>query len=317
MYEEEDDDLPMQYRRFSALHPGQPYSAFHERINNYMTGQIGMRNYLHEAIYNANQNAAQHRHFNTMMQQQQQQNGNAGFATSPSQNAAQPSWSPNQGSQPDSFSYSPGQQQLDSPTFTVPDAKSMSLSLPSPGSRRTASVASANQPSGSDDASQMPPPSKRSRLSFDDSDPFSSTLPINQQQLLDGNPSLASTVHASQLTPGVPMPSTYNYQFDPSSKANNTPGSQQFAFGHKMNLDVTLAPQNMHSMPYAPNSTASMSAEQPDFGDEASWFDDSSALFDFDQSTFAGGRLSHSGQVTPGDTAWNPDDFFDYNPAST
>lgn len=109
------------------------------------------------------------------------------------------------------------------------------------------------------------------------------------------------------------MPSTYQYQFDEFSKANNAPGSGQFAFGHKMNLDLTLAPQNMHNSQYAPIPTSTMPAEL-DFGDE-SWLDDSSALFDFDQTNHIG-RPAHSGQVTPGDTAWNPDDFFEYAPAS-
>lgn len=128
MYDEEDDDLPLQYRRSSTLHPSQPCSAFHERINNSMFGQIGMRTYLHEAIYRAKQNTAQHRHFNTVMLQQQQ-NSDAGLVASPSPTATQSSWPSNQTGRSDpivqiqSFSYSPSHQQADSPTFAVPDAR--------------------------------------------------------------------------------------------------------------------------------------------------------------------------------------------------
>lgn len=324
MYEEEDDDLPMQFRRFSALHPGQPYSAFNERISNYMSGQIGMRNYLHEAIYNANQNAAQHRYFNNMMQQQQhQQSGNPGFMASPTQSMPQPHWSPNQSAQAgpaikaESFSYDQQQiqQQIHSPTFQMPDARNMSLSLPSPGSRGSGSNASVHSPQ------QLPTSPGQTRSQFDNTDPFSSTLPVNQQQLLDGQQSLASGVQPSQMTPGVPMPSSYPYHFSPNAKENNGLGSGQFAFGQlgPRDLNLTLAPQNMHGMPSS--QTYQPATTETDFGDDmlgdTTWQLDDDALFDFDQVNNGVGRIGHSGQVTPGDPAWQPEDFFEFATAST
>lgn len=327
MYEEEDDDLPMQYRRFSALNPGQPYKAFSERFSTYMTGQIGMRNYLHQAIYDANQNAEQHRMMNAMILQQQRQSSSAGFVSSPAQSTAQPTWLPNSMSpqdttiQTESFSHSPSQQQINSPTFAVPDARNMSLSLPSPGHRRNASNASASVvPSGPIHAQQQSPTtrpqSREKRLQFDDSDPLSSVLPVNQQQLLDANPLFAMGVHASQMTPGVPMPSTYQYQYNPNAKVNNTPGSDQFAFGHRRDLSQTLAPQKMHNFPYVPASSAiSMPPSDLDFNDDlfAPSYDES-LFFDFEQTNSGFGRATHSssGQVTPGDSAWNPDDFLEF-----
>ncbi|KAK4497532.1 hypothetical protein PRZ48_011983 [Zasmidium cellare] len=53
MYEEEDDDLPMQYRRIHALNP----NFLNGRLSQYLQGQAGVREYLHNAIYAANQNA--------------------------------------------------------------------------------------------------------------------------------------------------------------------------------------------------------------------------------------------------------------------
>lgn len=72
MYEEEDDDLPMQFRRINALNPGFAFNTnLNDRVNSYLAGQIGVRNYLHQAIYQANQNNqyAQQFGFNPMMQQ--------------------------------------------------------------------------------------------------------------------------------------------------------------------------------------------------------------------------------------------------------
>lgn len=329
MYEEEDDDLPMQYRRFSALNPGQPYSAFQHRVQNYMTGQVGMRNYLHEAIYNANQNTAQQKYFNALMQQQQQQqqqSGNDGFVAASFQNAAQVPWSPNQSTQPEqpvfrteSFSYSPAPKQEQSPTFT-PDARNMSLSLPSPGSRRHGNSSSASRPTQQPNQSpqRTSTSSRHSVSSLDELDPFSATLPANQQQLLDGNPAFTNVVHPSQMTPGLSMPSNYHHQFDILSKTNNTPGSEQFAFGQK-NLNQTFTTQNMQGMQYAQNPASSMPTESDfsrEMAQDSSWFDDS-ALFDFDRNNSEPIRPGHhSGQDTPLDANCF-DDFFEFTTAST
>ncbi|EME39918.1 hypothetical protein DOTSEDRAFT_74702 [Dothistroma septosporum NZE10] len=70
MYEEEDDDLPMQFRRINALNPGFAFNNFNDRVNSYLAGQIGVRNYLHQAIYQANQaNQMNQQFYNPMMQQ--------------------------------------------------------------------------------------------------------------------------------------------------------------------------------------------------------------------------------------------------------
>ncbi|KAF2169542.1 hypothetical protein M409DRAFT_52078 [Zasmidium cellare ATCC 36951] len=73
MYEEEDDDLPMQYRRISALNP----NFLNGRLSTYLQGQAGVREYLHNAIYAANQNAQfqQNQFFNPVMDPTSMQSG--------------------------------------------------------------------------------------------------------------------------------------------------------------------------------------------------------------------------------------------------
>jgi hypothetical protein len=52
MYEEEDDDLPMQYRRLTA-HLQTNSADFNRRLNAYLTGQVAMRTALGQGLINA------------------------------------------------------------------------------------------------------------------------------------------------------------------------------------------------------------------------------------------------------------------------
>lgn len=52
MYEEEDDDLPMQYRRLTA-HLQTGSADFNRRLSNYLTNHVAMRSALDQAIANA------------------------------------------------------------------------------------------------------------------------------------------------------------------------------------------------------------------------------------------------------------------------
>ena len=52
MYEEEDDDLPMQYRRLTA-HLQTGSADFNRRLSNYLTNHVAMRSALDQAITNA------------------------------------------------------------------------------------------------------------------------------------------------------------------------------------------------------------------------------------------------------------------------
>lgn len=298
MYEEEDDDLPMQFRRINALYPGQAYNAFTERVNNYLAGQVGVRNYLHQAIYQANQNAMNNHFLNPMMQQN---NMNGNMQQNAMNGAQQNQWSPNMDS---NRADSPQDQSQQSPNQQMQNnAQRMSLSMPAPKSRNS---------SNASPRTQTAQPSS-SRPSIDNSNPLTTTLPIETQQLLDGNPAFANQVYPSQFTPGVPMPSTYSYTYNPNSKANNNPGSEQFAFTNK-GLNQTLSPHAMHNQPTTPYSDSSASAMPAmDFGFGDDMFSDSNNYaFDLD---FNNTSDHISGHVTPG-SAWNPDDFLNYTGAS-
>lgn len=334
MYEEEDDDLVPHYRRFSALHPGLPYSAFEGRLGTYMSSQLSVRNYFAELTFSAKQSTAQQREVNNLLAQRQRQNTNAGFAS-------QAAWAQNQMAQPgttirtESFTNSaPTQQQEYSPTFNAPVARAMSLSLPP--HRRNAIKASppplSSGPGQIQPHQQLPlqqqvplerPQSRESRTVSDYTDPISPTLPINQMQLLDGNPPLSNGVHSSQMLTGVPLPSTYHYQFDPDSKANNTPGSEQFAFGHPRDLSLTLAPQNMHTMRHSQNtSEMSMPSETALNQDLSGLHSFESFLVDSNEVNSVSGQPAPSGketqesgsEETQGDTSWQ--DLFDWSSAS-
>jgi hypothetical protein len=189
------------------------------------------------------------------------------------------------------------------------NAQRMSLSMPAPKSRNS---------SAASPRTQTAQPTSSRRPSIDNSNPLTTTLPIETQQLLDGNPSFANQVFPSQFTPGVPMPSTYSYTYNPNSKANNNPGSEQFAFTNK-GLNQTLSPHAMHNQPTTPYSESNSASAMPamDFGFGDDMFNDSSYAFDLDFNS--GGQHSGtghlSGHVTPG-SAWNPDDFLNYTGAS-
>lgn len=59
MYEEEDDDLPMQYRRLTA-HLQTNSADFNRRLNAYLTNQVAMRSALGQGIINAYAQDFQH-----------------------------------------------------------------------------------------------------------------------------------------------------------------------------------------------------------------------------------------------------------------
>ncbi|KJY02008.1 hypothetical protein TI39_contig264g00001 [Zymoseptoria brevis] len=298
MYEEEDDDLPMQFRRINALYPGQAYNAFTERVNNYLAGQVGVRNYLHQAIYQANQHAMNNQFLNPAMQQ----NG---------MNGGQQQWQPNMQNDGTRADSPQDQTQQAANTQMQNNAQRMSLSMPAPKSRSSSS--------GQSPTTQKASPTS-SRPSIDNSNPLTTTLPIETQQLLDGS-SYANQVYPSQFTPGVPMPSTYSYTYNPNSKANNNPGSEQFAFTNK-GLNQTLSPHAMHhqpTTPYSDSHSASDAAPSLDFGFGDDMFNDSSYAFDMDFNSGGqhNGPGNLSGTVTPGgDWDSNHDDFFNYAAAS-
>lgn len=346
MYEEEDDDLPMQYRRINALNPGLAYSAFNERVNSYLAGQIGVRNYLHQAIFQANQN----QYANQFLNQSLQSNVN-GFPSGTMSPSAMTGpfvgQSPAQWAMPNMSGMQPGQharsastptdranhaqtqsEQLhsnfDARRMSIPVRTTPSPSAPSPASQsqnKTPHSADPQNPSPALQTARIPAhsPSMPSSSRSDQLYPLTTKLPIEAQQLIDGSTAFSHAVHPSMMTAGVPMPSTaaynYNPNFAPRKPHGNTPTG----------LQQTLSPYNMHSQqavspPYSEPQSAMSAPATLDFGfngdmfSDLGGFGDSQYNFDLD----FGGTSHNSGQNTPASNGepWNETDFFNYAAAS-
>ena len=305
MYEEEDDDLPMQFRRINALNPGFAYSAFNERVNSYLQGQIGVRNYLHQAIYQANQSYNANQLFNPMMQHNAQQQQFQMSMQPPQQNNHNRSASI---ATPQGFA---SQRQSHN------DAKAAAAGSPTPGLSPTATRTSSSQPP-TPHAQPLPSPSSDNPLTF--------KLDPNMQQLVD-NQQGAFGAQPFQMSGNVPTPSNYSYH--PNLKS----AKRDSGAGAQTGLDQTLSQYGMQHNSYsnAPlyqDPQASLSAPGA-FGDyNYAGFDmlnsdfnsgsnDAKYAFENDFSSSGGltGNANNSGQVTPAgmENEWNPDDFFSFN----
>lgn len=332
MYEEEDDDLPMQFRRINALNPGFAYSAFNERVNSYLQGQIGVRNYLHQAIYQANQTYQANQAFNAnqlfgttpMMPQnpQQQQQQQQQFQNN--MQAAQHASHDRSASigTPQGFA---SQRQAHINTKASAEARRGSTaSSPLPTGKRPRSAQSSQPPTPhalqhSSPAPPLPSPSADNPLSF--------KLDPNMQQLVDGQQG-AFGLQPYQMTSGLPMPSTYSYH--PNSKQDKRDSGTGLPNGH--GLDQTLTPNNMHntySTPLYQDPQSSLAAPGAmDYsnggfdmlnGDYSMFNDNSDSKYAFNVDFGSGaatGNANDSGQVTPAavENQWNPDDFFTFGP---
>lgn len=144
MYEEEDDDLPLQYRRLTA-HLQTGSADFNRRLSAYLTNHVAMRSALEQSIHQsyAQQfpNAQQYQQGmfpSPMMGHQQQQSG---MMQPPHQNYRQhPYSSPQQQQQGFTLSHqransvaNPQQSQMStpsSPAITNDQRRSMSMSIP-------------------------------------------------------------------------------------------------------------------------------------------------------------------------------------------
>ncbi|GIZ38203.1 hypothetical protein CKM354_000162600 [Cercospora kikuchii] len=330
MYEEEDDDLPMQFRRINALNPGFAYSAFNERVNSYLQGQIGVRNYLHQAIYQANQNYNANQMYNPMLQQTGQQAWQMNM-----QNALPASAHARSASIATPQSFTSQQQQSPGTKPTTPsasDAQRPASTAVSPAARSSTELrrqsSSSMTPASMGMQPQTPGQSAHPMQSPSLDGPLTLQLEPNVQQLVDGQQA-ALGVQPYMMSSGVPMPSmSYSYNPNGKSSKRDSPVSAQSG------LQQTLSPYNMHhdlssgSLYQEPMSAASAPGAldynfgydmlSSDFGANYNTGADSKYAFDLDLSSgHHTGNANNSGQVTPAglEASWNPDDFFNY-PAS-
>lgn len=140
MYEEEDDDLPLQYRRLTA-HLQTGSADFNRRLSAYLTNHVAMRSALEQSIHNsyAQQfpNAPQYQQsiFPSPMlahqhQQQQQQPSSGASMQPPNQNYRQHPYS------------SPQQQQQG---FTLPHQRANSVAVPQQSQSAVPATGAPNQ----------------------------------------------------------------------------------------------------------------------------------------------------------------------------
>ena len=122
------------------------------------------------------------------------------------------------------------------------------------------------------------------------------------------------------MTPGVPMPSMGAYSYNPNGK----PIKRDSGSGDN-GLNQTLSPFAFQQVaaPHSPFEEPQSAASAPanlDFSFNQDMYggmnlNDSKYAFNMD----FGGSGTNSGQITPAaglDSAWNPDDFFNYSAAS-
>lgn len=352
MYEEEDDDLPMQFRRINALHPGLAYNnpAFNERVNNYLAGQIGVRNYLHQAIFQANQSQYANQFLNPMMQSNNYQAGtmspqamNGAFNNGQTQ---QPSWANMQNVRPGSHGRSAsvatpqgyGQDSQhahsNSPKPATPmtsDARRPSLPVqhstsqpPTPHAQQTQGQSPQQMPTPPGQQGTRVPAASPQTSGADRNMlyPLTTKLPVEAQQLIDGQPAFANAVSPSQLDSGIPMPSNMGtYSYNPNGKPkkdsrNNSPSGMQ---GLDQTLMAFSTPNNQPNTP--PISEPQSGANTLDFDFSNSMYNDfgnfdGTNSYDPFELNFGGSTAGNSGQVTPNDVNWNDTDFFNYAAAS-
>lgn len=355
MYEEEDDDLPMQFRRISALNP----NFLGGRINSYLIGQQGLRDALHDAIYNANQanQFQQNQFFNPAMNQNGMQQ--PGMMQHPQaftgayggmQNPQYPMNNMQQGIRPNlhhrSSSIATPQElmsynqnasmkpstpmHMDSRRMSVP-ASAISPGFPSPAASHPKSASSSHPPTPhitGQSPQQAPTPysgagqeSYRASAgvppvpSYDQA--FEESIyPLTTKLPLATQQLMGSNAtHPSQLSPGLP---TGGYSYNPNGKPKR-PSSNDAPSYFNNGLDQTLSSADMGPtfMKNEPQSTSSGYDNTFDAMMAGKTSDDFNNFGDlgFDLTP---NEFGPSGQVTPGSTGdlgW-ADDFFNYDDAT-
>ena len=333
MYEEEDDDLPMQYRRLTA-HLQTGSADFNRRLSAYLTNHVAMRSALDQAITNsyAQQypNAPQFAHNQTtfpspMLQNmpQYQQRSPHSYGQ-PYPTPGTPGYRP--GHQARSISHPhPQSNPVFSPHMPTPSSAPSSAHI---ATRRTSEASKASshspmQPRTSvpqtpqshdtpkeEPAGQMKAPARSSPIpneptfqnmnGYPNISPFTMTLPVESQMLLNG-----------ALDPNDPMTSAL--MGGPGQMTNPydmgaTPYTKPRSFSHSYGgMSATLAPSALDMQPrhhdYSHHPSADMTAPASAPPSQLS----------FDYSDFSKGQMlgsGHSSQgsgiATPGlDAGWD------------
>ena len=331
MYEEEDDDLPMQYRRLTA-HLQTGSADFNRRLSAYLTNHVAMRTALDQAITNsyAQQypNAPQFAHNQSMypspfIHNTPQQHPSHSYGQ-PYPTPGTPGYRPNHQTRTSSHSHTQStptfSPHMPSPALTTPStqrrpSQSSKSSSHSPHQQRSSEPQTPQsydvKKEGSPTQMKAPPPPPppphqpqppfQNMIGYPNMSPFSMTLPVESQMLLSGALDPNDPLAAAMMAGSENMPNPYNYGSHTYSKPRS--------FSHTFDgMSTTLAPSALDMQPrlddYSqPPSTASiMPASAP------------ATMLGFDSNDFSKASMfpsTHSSQgsgtVTPAglDAGWD------------
>lgn len=209
MYEEEDDDLPLQYRRLTA-HLQTGSADFNRRLAAYLTNQVAMRSAMEQMVQNSYAQAypgqfqqQQHHHQNMfpspmLPPQNMGQSPQSTYRTSPYPNPHHPSFRTNQGRALSMASGTPQQHQgSTSPTTTAQQPASML------GQRRMSTPATINLAEVKSEPDYMHQPLSAGFQPYSgpnacpplwqDLGPLTTSLPPESQQMLANAPGFDTT----------------------------------------------------------------------------------------------------------------------------
>lgn len=319
MYEEEDDDLPMQYRRLTA-HLQTGSADFNRRLAAYLTNQVAMRSAVEQMANNqysqqfaghpgmTYQQPRQNMFSSTMLQQQQQQQQTMSQVTSPGSSYRQvPYPSPHH----PGFRHQHGRAYS---TAVIPTPKVETPPTPAPSSHdhRRMSTPATIPPQLDTSGLKSDPDYIRQTQSaqftqgsfnpfWHESSPFTTSLPPESQQMLAGSQALdpndpftASLMNGSEQYLSNPY-YPWGNDMHPGMKAAHAPASYQ-------NMSVTLAPAAITSQP---ESLAATPISNPNLDGAMTSSYDPLGLNHIGMYQAHSPHSLHSGQNTPGESFWS------------
>ncbi len=303
MYEEEDDDLPFQYRRLTA-HLQTGSADFNRRLTAYLTNHVAMRSALDQAINDSY--AQQYPHApqfahnqpmsiypSPMMEQQMPRQSPTSYRQSPYPTPATPGQGPNL--HPRSRSIATSQEH-------PPSSRGGSMVQLSPDGvdhRRTsmpAAVNSAENPNSHQQVqstsgnptsrpSQSPPDSQQRKLqkspktyhpqssmpppvdvnAFNTFGPLTTSLPTDSQAFLS-SPFEHNNAFASMFTPNYDYASQPYYHFDPNASTSKPRNSYPSVSGMSATLAPSVLEMPLDPLDYSdPLSASTLSVPTPTF----------------------------------------------------
>jgi hypothetical protein len=276
MYEEEDDDLPMQYRRLTA-HLQTGNADFNRRLSAYLTNHVAMRSALEQSISNsyaqqypnAPQFANQQSMFPSPMWAHQAQQQMMQPPQSPSMYRQAPYPSPRvqqQGFQPSphhrSASIATSQEFSASPHSPVINSDSRRISMPTAPATIDSPVQTRTPVSASSTISQQKPSfpqgsfsqqfQQHSQFPYDTSfdnfnSPFTTVLPAETQGLLGSTLDMNDPLSRMMMQGSTALPGNF-YDFSNQSLPQTTSIGKHQSYPNPDGLSSTLAPLSQDTL---------------------------------------------------------------------